>query len=977
MHNKYPKGSEWRKWDLHVHTPASILYSEFGDNWDSYVQILFRKAIENKIYAIGITDYYFIEGYKKIKTEYINNQEKLQTLFNQEEIEFINNILLFPNLEFRISKLVIEKERDLKWNRKVNLHLLLSDNIEVEDIEENLLNILTFEDIANTSESIQKTTITKRNIEKFGARLKSEQFEFQAHSDLFVGTLNVAIDENQLINILTSKNSIFKGKYLLGLPADEDLSRVNWATQGHNIRKVLIQKSHFLFSSNQNTVNFGLGKYHDSESDFVNEFGSLKPCLWGSDAHSVDKLFIPDNRRYTWIKANPTFEGLKQVIYEPSERVLIQELIPEEKTPYLVIDKIRFLDTSGKKLFSRKWIEFNQNLNAIIGGKSSGKSLLLFHIAKTLIPEDVNEKTKLLKGSSDYSEFLTKNPFDLEVQWLNGDTDKLSETEKKRETQITFIPQLYINHLAEKDGEKQLQFLINKILKQNEEFSFFLTEKENAIREKKQEIQNLIEELLKLREEVKVIRQEKKSIGDNIKITEEIKRLTEQIEALRISSGFTPEENFIYEKAASKLSILSEKLEKYTSIVSSVENFTTFYNNQYNKLLYELSKEKEKYRESSLEIKLLHILFESIKSKNETVNNNTNNYLQEFNKKIILKFEAIKKSKEETEAELKPFHNKITNQNQLKIYIENREAQQNKLIELNIKEKKLESVISKGRDANNKIISTYTSLFDTYKLINEKLQSENYQKIGDDLELESELYFDCNKFHAFTSLFDNRARLNSFFYNTFDNNNEFVYNKETHIQAIQQIFDKIKEIDKAGIKLKGNTLIRHLYSNLLDDYFDFKYFIKYKGDDILKMSPGKRGLVLLQLVLHLSNATHPILIDQPEDNLDNRTIYDELKQYIREKKKKRQIIIVTHNANLAVSTDAENIIIANQAGQQQGKDKKEFIFEYVSGSLENSFENNEENGILYQYGIREHVCDILEGGKEAFLKREIKYGLNK
>ena len=126
--------------------------------------------------------------------------------------------------------------------------------------------------------------------------------------------------------------------------------------------------------------------------------------------------------------------------------------------------------------------------------------------------------------------------------------------------------------------------------------------------------------------------------------------------------------------------------------------------------------------------------------------------------------------------------------------------------------------------------------------------------------------------------------------------------------------------------------------------------------------------------LHISNASHPILIDQPEDNLDNRTIYDDLKQFIRDKKKTRQIIIVSHNANLVVSTDSENIIVANQSGQQLNKDNKKYTFEYINGAIENSFVDKTVNGILYQSGIKEHVCDILEGGKDAFLKRERKYG---
>ncbi len=136
-------------------------------------------------------------------------------------------------------------------------------------------------------------------------------------------------------------------------------------------------------------------------------------------------------------------------------------------------------------------------------------------------------------------------------------------------------------------------------------------------------------------------------------------------------------------------------------------------------------------------------------------------------------------------------------------------------------------------------------------------------------------------------------------------------------------------------------------------------------------------MVLLELILHLSNAEDPILIDQPEDNLDNRTIYNELNQFVKDKKVQRQIIFVTHNANLVVATDAENVLVANQSGQDQGKDNREFTFEYVSGGLECTFRDPNASGILYQMGTREHTCDILEGGRDAFEKREKKYGFLK
>ena len=74
-----------------------------------------------------------------------------------------------------------------------------------------------------------------------------------------------------------------------------------------------------------------------------------------------------------------------------------------------------------------------------------------------------------------------------------------------------------------------------------------------------------------------------------------------------------------------------------------------------------------------------------------------------------------------------------------------------------------------------------------------------------------------------------------------------------------------------------------------------------------------------------------------------------------------------------VSADAEEVIVANQEGENSGKENKEFQFEYVTGALENSYIDERQKGILYKKGIKEHVCEILEGGEEAFKKRKKKY----
>ena len=101
----YPQGSEWRKWDLQIHTPFSHLNNQFGSDWDKYVKELFKRAIANEIAVIGITDYFSIEGYKKLENDYLNNEAKLRELFTAEEIVKIQAILLLPEFEVHSSQL--------------------------------------------------------------------------------------------------------------------------------------------------------------------------------------------------------------------------------------------------------------------------------------------------------------------------------------------------------------------------------------------------------------------------------------------------------------------------------------------------------------------------------------------------------------------------------------------------------------------------------------------------------------------------------------------------------------------------------------------------------------------------------------------------------------------------------------------------------------------------------------------------------
>ena len=138
------------------------------------------------------------------------------------------------------------------------------------------------------------------------------------------------------------------------------------------------------------------------------------------------------------------------------------------------------------------------------------------------------------------------------------------------------------------------------------------------------------------------------------------------------------------------------------------------------------------------------------------------------------------------------------------------------------------------------------------------------------------------------------------------------------------------------------------------DHISVGYGLQFDGVAIERLSPGTRGIVLLLLYLAVdSQDDRPLIIDQPEENLDPQSIYDELVGEFQRAKRRRQVIIVTHNANLVVNTDADQVIVARCGSHEPGRLPR---MSYESGGLEDP-------------AIRESVCAILEGGKRAFRER--------
>jgi len=419
-------GSEWRIWDLHIHTPESFHHVfKFVDQEDrnKYDEDLWKKYIDeleniSNVSVLGVTDYFGIEGYKKV-LEY-KNSEKLK-----------NFDLILPNIEFRLDTFVGDK--------RLNFHIIFSEQIGINQIEKDFL-----EELHIQAPNAEPRKLTKENIQEIGSTLKEQHEGFRKKPDFVIGCENITVSLTQIIDILKNRASIFDGKYMLVLPED-GWSIIDWDSQDHLTRKTILVQSHAVFSSNSNTRDWLLGGKYDSPEDFVKEFGSLKPCIHSSDSHSFERLCKPDLDRFCWIKAETTFEGLKQILYEPEARVRIQPENPEYRKNIYTLKsvEIRNSSISDELSIQERLISINCNLVAVVGGKGSGKTALLDLIANSF--EDRCKRSGVDKNSFVQRIEDQKSDLEVEISFLGAGisnlSKKITDDDFFQDSVITYLPQ--------------------------------------------------------------------------------------------------------------------------------------------------------------------------------------------------------------------------------------------------------------------------------------------------------------------------------------------------------------------------------------------------------------------------------------------------------------------------------------------------------------------------------------------------------
>jgi len=268
----------------------------------------------------------------------------------------------------------------------------------------------------------------------------------------------------------------------------------------------------------------------------------------------------------------------------------------------------------------------------------------------------------------------------------------------------------------------------------------------------------------------------------------------------------------------------------------------------------------------------------------------------------------------------------------------------------------------------------HETLAELYAPVKKKLHTESASRHAQDLEFSIRWEADLAKWlERGSALFDQRKTLP---YGTFQKLSDAA--REILVPAwTSGDPDKITPAHEAFLAefrkreprpkdyLRSDTTYQELIEWLYEvDHIRLNYGLKYNSVDLEKLSPGTKGIVLLILYLGLDTVdTRPLIVDQPDENLDNESIYKLLTRYFKDAKTRRQIVLITHNPNLVINADSEQVIVANCERREDGLPH----IRYVSGSLENTASDGS--------GIRQQACRILEGGSDAFRKRELRYSL--
>lgn len=972
-------GSRWRRWNPHIHAPGTLLADQFADDWEKYL-----KAIEDAtpvVEVLGITDYSCIECYKSVK--------------EQRELGRLPNVkMLFPNVEFRMS---VETEK----HKGINLHLMFSpdDEDHVQQIERALL-ALSFEFNGHPHRcSVAELAIlgrahnSKLSDELAARREGANQFKVELVKFRELFRNNKWVAQNCIVGVASKSND-----GTAGLQGDAGFAAM---------RKEIERFAQVIYCSNQKTRDFWLGKSADDLKKLEQTYGGRKPCLHGCDAHSVARTCLPDDARYCWIKGDPTFESLRQTLLEPDERVWIGPSAPDRHDASQCIASISTRETPW---IQNAEIPLNSGLVAIIGSRGSGKTALADIIA---IGADVTSPLEL-QSSFIYRATWPANHLNdavVDLRWGDGTSTTRWLSPQNYESgndTVRYLSQQFVEQLCSAEGlavelRKEIERVVFDATDTDDRYNAETFEELAEIHLKpirrqrdvaKEAIENTSDQVNTedaLHNRIPAIKKEQEERKARIqRYTNEMKTLVPKDKEARAARLATLEAavttaNTVVERlnraklrvenlraevgsirkttAPQMLAELKESFEEAGLSPGQWESFGLIFKGDVDAILTErigaITREVKLLSEGGaapvdlatdpmLKWPLKTLIAERNKAKEAVgIDGQKQVRYEQLQKALGSEEKAQQKSAED-------FVHAQGAAERRKGHIERRRALYVQVFQSYLDE---QQVLEELYAPLQKALTDATGSLKRLRLtVSREIGLKEWVRKGEelvDLRKDSKL-----RGHGALEKEVERMLMPAWRTGTAEQVGEAMQ------EFIKEMYQEIRNAMPSDITPEQETVWTQqigtwLYST---NHVKMRYGVTYDCVAIEQLSPGTRGIVLLLLYLVIDQQDRrPLIIDQPEENLDPKSVFDELVPHFRAARKRRQVIIVTHNANLVVNTDADQVIVASSEPNPGGGLPNVI---YRCGSLEAP-------------DIRTTVCEILEGGEQAFMERERRYRLNR
>jgi len=882
-------GSIWSKWDLHIHSPYTHQANEFGSTTiDEFV----NKVILSKLKLIGVTNYFFFKD---------NELDEIRDKFQEKDVE----TTVLGNLEFRID----QQNKDGEW---INVHCIFSENISTQKIN----NILSTLLISNTTHDGKSIYCSQQSFTDSDAKISEATVKFDSLIDHLNNNLKFGVD----FLIAACPNGY--GGFRPDMKEGRSLA----------VALEIEKRCQIILGRPQDRIFFLKEDRYPSAKQ--------KPVFHASDSHKLETIGI----MYSWVKAKPTFEGLRQAIIEPDLRVQQTDDFVENKyiKPWFKSVELGGKVFTGEEItFFSQTIPLNPNLVTIIGGRGTGKSLFLDAMHSRFNHRAEHSNARKVSGES------------LCVELDQGDGTVLKFDSSANTYSYLHVSQGDVQHFSQKpddlSGEIKRMLGIHGV-----EFDSVTSSEISNNLSKYRTFVQYWEDVDSQEQRVNTQQYQQSVIDNNTQL---------------IGTLTNPQNKLLIEQYQHNSKNINEKnnfIDEARGSLSLVNRYAT----EINQKITLLNSNACSVNQSPL---IDEFVFKEPINKNVDLCNNEIEALRKANSEIADQFRQ-----QGINQDILSLLSKVTE------YQKSIDQASSKLAEINQKTSDYEEYVKKRGELALKYKDYLNSQKENIDLAFQRLkikqsnwsdeQNELVQHILSDIHINGSVIFNVKRFYNGIEECINRGKFRStsekstfdrlqetFCVNSIEDlykllTGEKVINCDGTPTSIEEFFWKPEFFNKGG----QFELLNYLFSpSNIRKYLFANADFQYKGKTVNKLSVGQRGTFYVCLKLATDPFGSPFVFDQPEDDLDNEFIMSQLVPLFREIKKYRQVIIVTHNANLVVNTDAEQIIIADNQGES---------IRYTSGAVEDG--NVKENT-----GIRADICNILEGGSFAFEKRERKYGI--